>query len=102
MKSQSYVGILIGILAAASMFTTFTYAHNGTSDNCTSEGCRGDFTLLPNQTRYQAGVQSGLDDYNLHVNDTSHHFECPLAKIAPHSSFCRGYDHSLRLMMSDQ
>jgi hypothetical protein len=51
---------------------------------------------------YNAGYQAGLNDYNQHVNDTNHLFECPLAKIAPHSQYCFGYDRALSYMMSDQ
>jgi hypothetical protein len=74
-----------------------------TDTHCTSEGCNGDFTLAnPDQTRYAAGYAAGIDDYNQHVNDTNHHFECPIAKIAPHGDFCNGYDGALSYMMSDQ
>lgn len=105
MKAQVtvYIGILVVMLAAASTLALATYAHTQNNNNsCTSEGCRGDFTLLPNQTAYQAGYQAGLDDYNQHVNDTSHSFECPIAKIAPHGDFCKGYDRALSYMFSDQ
>jgi hypothetical protein len=55
-----------------------------------------------NEASFFLGYQTGLNDYNAHVNDTSHHFECPLAKIAPHSQYCLGYDKALQYMMSDQ
>jgi hypothetical protein len=55
-----------------------------------------------NEASFFLGYQTGLNDYNTHVNDTSHHFECPLAKIAPRSQFCKGYDASMKYMFSDQ
>jgi hypothetical protein len=64
-----------------------------------AQGYTDEWSHLQNET---AGYQTGLQDYNQHVNDTSHHFECAMAKLAPHSQYCLGYDKALQYMMSDQ
>jgi hypothetical protein len=48
---------------------------------------------------FQQGYDQGVIDYNNNVNDTSHHFICPLNN---HSEYCRGYDAAIHFEFSDQ
>jgi hypothetical protein len=49
---------------------------------------------------YNRGYSTGVNEWN-HFNSVGHNFECPLAKTAPHSDFCKGYDAALMFENSD-
>jgi hypothetical protein len=49
---------------------------------------------------YNRGYNTGLKEWN-QFNNVAHNFECPFAKTAPHSDFCKGYDAALMFENSD-
>ncbi len=51
---------------------------------------------------FELGYKQGIADWNANGTDLSHHFICPLAKTAPHSGYCKGYDAALKFETSDQ
>jgi len=50
---------------------------------------------------FNQGYKTGVNEWN-QFNSVGHNFECPLAKTAPHSDFCIGYDAALMFENSDQ
>jgi len=50
---------------------------------------------------FNKGYNAGVNEWNQY-NSVGHSFECPLAKTAPHSDFCIGYDAALMFENSDQ
>jgi hypothetical protein len=52
-------------------------------------------------SQFKEGYKTGVNEWN-QFNSEGHSFECPLAKTAPHSDFCKGYDAALMFETSDQ
>jgi len=58
-------------------------------------------TSNANSPEFNQGYRTGVNEWN-QFNSVSHNFECPLAKTAPHSDFCKDYDAALMFENSDQ
>jgi len=59
-----------------------------------------DKNSTPDPNSFNAGLRYGFNDWNQHTTKPRG-YECPLARTAPHSNFCNGYDAALAYENSD-
>ncbi|MGC2575577.1 MAG: hypothetical protein WA364_29070 [Candidatus Nitrosopolaris sp.] len=67
---------------------------------CSLQSC-ADKNSIPNPDSFNAGLRYGFNDWNQHGDSKPGGYECPLARTAPHSNFCNGYDAALVYENSD-